>query len=71
MKKQQVSVKIEGRQEFFGNVYETKEEAKENADMGYSPKECFVEKGDPADGWMNYSKYGFQEDNVKKSGLPC
>jgi len=57
-----VSVKVDGRQEFFGNVYATKEEAKAGADTGYTPVLVASLNGAEVNGWMNHSKFGYQED---------
>jgi hypothetical protein len=78
--KKRVTVKICGRQEFLSNVYESKEEAKENASMGHNPifialkdsmnpkqnQEPVIQEGEET-GWMNYCRYGFQEDTVRNN----
>jgi hypothetical protein len=63
----QVSIKIVGRQEFFGNVYESKEAAKAGASMGHVPVLVKEMNGVPVNAWMNHCKHGFQEDSVRNA----
>lgn len=55
------------RQIHLSNVYESKSAAKENADMGYVPVQVGEHNGQEVNGWMNYSKHGYQEDRVENA----
>lgn len=59
-----VIVRKENTYKFFSYVYESKAEAEKYKGDGFVSIKVFSCFGDPADGWMNQSSFGFQEDFI-------
>ena len=48
---------------FYANVHNTKEEAAATCNEEWeTPIKTFAKFGDPADGWMVHTPFGFRED---------